>query len=56
VARHVALEQSVKRITLLAFTLVSWKAVKWAAGIFAVETIIRVDSVETLTIHGNFLL
>lgn len=52
-ARHVASVPNVRRITLPDFIRVSWKEARWAVGIFAVETIIRADSVETLTIHGK---
>lgn len=50
------LEQSARRIILLDSIPVSWKAGRLAVGIFAVETIILVDSVETLTILGNLIL
>lgn len=45
-----------RRITLPASILVSWKVAKLEVGTFAVGTTIRVDSVETLTIHGKFFL
>lgn len=42
-----------KRITSLDFIRASWKTERLVAGIFAVDRIIRVDTVEILTIHGK---